>query len=44
MDENVVEFLKQNLAHQIPQGFRLVQLSEAIVTDFGSKLQLLPKT
>ncbi len=43
-DEDAVDFLKQNFAHQIPQGFRLVQLSEAIVTDVGSLLRLLPKT
>ena len=43
-DEDVVEVLKQKLAHQIPQSFRLVQLSEAIVTDVGSLLRLLPKT
>jgi hypothetical protein len=43
-DEDVVDFLKQNFAHQIPQGSRLVQLSEAIVTDVGSLLRLLPKT
>ena len=43
-DEDVVDFIKQKFAHQIPQGFRLVQLSEAIVTDVGSLLRLLPKT
>jgi hypothetical protein len=43
-DEDVVDLLKQNFAHQLPQGFRLVRLSEAIVTDVGSLLRLLPKT
>jgi hypothetical protein len=42
-DEDVVNFLKQNCAHQIPLGFWLVQLSEAIVTDVGSLLRLLPQ-
>jgi hypothetical protein len=43
-DEDVVEFLKQNFAHQFPQGFRLVWLSEEIVTVICSLLRLLPKT
>ncbi len=43
-DEEVVNFLKQNFAHRIPQDFRQVQLSEAIVTVVGSLLRLLPKT
>jgi hypothetical protein len=43
-DEDVVDCIKQKFAHHIPQGFRLVQLSEAIVTDVGSLLRLLPKT
>jgi hypothetical protein len=44
-NKDVVDFLKQNFAHQIPQGFRLVQLLlEAIVTNIGSLLRLLPQT
>ena len=43
-NKDVVDFLKQSFAHQIPQGFRLVQLSEAILTDVGSLLRLLPET
>jgi hypothetical protein len=43
-DEDVVKIIKQNFAHQTPQGFQLVQLTEAIVTDVGSLLRLLPKT
>jgi hypothetical protein len=41
---DVVEIIKQNFAYQIPQGFQLVELSEAIVSDVGSLLRLLPKT
>ena len=41
MLDNVVKFLKQNFSHQRPQGFRLVRLSEAIVTAIGSLLLLL---
>jgi hypothetical protein len=40
-DEDVVKFFKQNVSHQRPQGFRLVWLSEAIITAIGSLLLLL---
>jgi hypothetical protein len=43
-DKDIVEFLRQNVAHQLPQGFQLVWLSEEIVTDIGSLLRLLPTT
>ena len=43
-DSEVVELIKKNFSHQIPQDFRLVLLPEKIVTDVGSLLRLLPKT
>ena len=43
-DAEFVELNKRNLAHHIPQDFRLVPLPEAIVTDVGSLLRLLSRT
>ena len=43
-DSEVVDLIKKNFSHQIPQDFRLVSLPETIITDVSSLLQLLPKT
>jgi hypothetical protein len=43
-DVDAVNFLKQNFAHQIPQGSQLDQLPETIVTDIVLILRLMPKT
>ena len=43
-DDEVVELLQKNFAHQLPQSFRLVPLSTAMLSNVGDLLRLQPKT
>ena len=43
-DKEVVELLHENFAHQLPQSFRLVPLTTAMISNVGDLLRLQSKT
>jgi hypothetical protein len=43
-DDAVISLLRQQFSNQLPQSFRLVHLTTAMISDVGELLRLLPKT
>ena len=43
-DDALGSLLRTNFAHQLPQSFRLVRLTAAMISNVGNLLCLLPKT